>query len=449
MASSMINKDDKFVIAGLAGAKTLIGELSVGGAKNEALKVLAASVLFKDGFSLDNVPEIADVRQMISLLSQIGVETDHIDNNKYAFKISNELKSELPSDISKKLRASIVVTGPLLARLGEVIFPYPGGCVIGKRPIDIFLSSFKKMGAEITEEGETFRIKAKGGKLKGAEIFFKNQSVTATETLMMAGVLAEGKTILKNCALEPEIISLGEWLNECGAKISGLGTSTIIIEGGSLLNGGGKTHQTLPDRIEAGSFLILGVLAASSLTINKCVPGHLDSLISLLQEAGVEIETGKDWIKVTNKDVNKKFLAVDVKTHEYPGFPTDLQAPFAIFLTQTAGQSYLFETIFEGRLNYFEALTRMGAKAKVLDSHRAIIDGPTPLEGREIESPDLRAGLAYVLAAIIASGQSVVHNVEYIDRGYEEIEKRLAKLGLEIKRLPGQTEESCHCLPPN
>jgi UDP-N-acetylglucosamine 1-carboxyvinyltransferase len=429
-------KDDRFIITGLGGAKTLRGELVIGGAKNEVLKVLAASALFKDGFTLANVPNIEDVERMLELLEDLGVKVEKRGENKYHLDTKLIEGFALSEDISTKLRASIVLTGPLLARFSKVIFPYPGGCVIGKRPIDLFLSGFEKMGATVAEKEEGFVIEAPLGKLQGAEIFFKSQSVTATETFIMAGVLAEGKTVLKNCALEPEIISFGEWLNECGAKIEGLGTSTITVEGGDLLSGEGKTHETLPDRIEAGSFLILGALASSELTIKKCRPGHLDALIAYLVEAGVKIETGPDWIKVVNKG-DEEFTALDVKTHEYPGFPTDLQAPFAIFLTQAEGQSYIFETIFEGRLNYFEALNRMGAKVKVLDSHRAIIDGPTPLSGREIESPDLRAGLAYVLAAVVASGESVVHNVEYIDRGYEEIEKRLASLGLDIKRISG------------
>lgn len=429
-------KDDRFIIMGLGGAKTLSGELTIGGAKNEVLKVLAGSVLFRDELTLTNVPDIEDVRRMVKLLENLGIKAEQTEKNKYVLDITGLSGFTLSPEISCKLRASIVVTGPLLARFGQVVFPYPGGCVIGKRPIDLFLTGFKKMGAKVTESEKGFVIEASQGKLQGAEIFFKNQSVTATETFLMAGVLAQGKTVLKNCALEPEIISLGEWLNECGAKITGLGTPTITVAGGDLLSGVGKIHETLPDRIEAGSFAILGALAGSDLLIKKCRPDHLDALLAYLTEAGVDLETGVDWIRIINKG-DEKFIALDVKTHEYPGFPTDLQAPFSIFLTQTEGQSYIFETIFEGRLNYFEALSRMGAKVKVLDSHRAIIDGPTPLSGREIESPDLRAGLAYVLAAAIASGESVVHNVEYIDRGYEEIEKRLASLGLAIKRISG------------
>ncbi len=429
--------NDQFVITGLAGAKTLSGRIGVGGAKNAILKVLASSILFRDGFSVSNAPAIEDVAKMLKLLKELGGQIKELDAHRYELKTDSFNNFVLASDLSKQLRASIVLTGPLLARFGEVRFPHPGGCVIGKRPIDLFLDGFKKMGAQIAETDETFLMKTKGGKLKGAEIFFKNQSVTATETFLMAGVLADGKTILKNCALEPEIISLGEFLIKCGAKITGLGTSTIKIDGGELLSGQNQIYETVPDRIEAGSFIILGALAASDLTIENCQPNQLDSLLNLLRETGVELEVGDNWVRVKNTQPAKKFTAIDIKTHEYPGFPTDLQAPLAIFLTQTIGQSFIFETIFEGRLNYLEALNRFGAKTKIFDAHQAIINGPTPLTGHDIESPDLRAGLAYVLAAIIASGRSVVHNVKYIDRGYEQIEKRLQAIGVNIARIVG------------
>lgn len=430
----MFPMSDKFVIKGLDGEKKLSGEVLIGGAKNEVLKVLSAGLLFKDGFGVDNVPDIADVQQLIKLLSELGVLVERTDKHSYKFNTSNISGYTLASDISKKLRSSIVLTGPILARMNRIIFPYPGGCVIGKRPIDLFLNGFKKMGAVIEEKDELFDIVAPVGGLRGAEIFFKNQSVTATETFLMAGVLAKGKTVLKNCALEPEIESLGRWLCQCGAKIEGLGTSTITIQGGDLLLGHNRVHRTMPDRIEAGSFVILGALTAKDLIVKNCNPQHLDSLTSLLQEAGVKLEAGDDWVRVWS-DGDDRLVAFDLKTHEYPGFPTDLQAPLCTLLTQAEGQSYIFETIFEGRLNYLDALGRMGARVKILDVHRAIIDGPAQLSGREIFSPDLRAGLAYILAGAIASGQTVVHNVEYIDRGYEAIETRLRQLGLDIERV--------------
>jgi len=412
----------------------LKGEIKVEGAKNAVLKVLSAAVLFKDGFEARRVPQIEDVHRLLELLEYLGIKIQNGVKGIYKLDTTKLNKSDLLPEISNKLRASIVLTGPLLARFGEVTFPHPGGCVIGKRPIDLFLSGFEKMGAKVIEKEKSYVVKAKNGKLKGAEIFFKNQSVTATETFMMAAVLAEGETVLKNCALEPEIVSLGEFLVKCGAKISGLGTPTIKIKGDSLLSGKNKIYETMPDRIEAGSFLILGALAAKDLTIKDCEPEHLDSLISILRDSGVKMEIGKDFIRVKDSGKNK-YTATDIKTHEYPGFPTDLQAPMSIFLTQAEGQSFIFETIFEGRLNYLESLGRMGVDAKALDVHRAIINGPTPLKGKEMESPDLRAGLAYVLAAIIAEGSSVVHNVKYIDRGYEQIEERLRKIGVKIERI--------------
>jgi len=430
----MSEKGDKFIIDGLAGKKILKGEISVGGAKN-AIMILATAVLFRDGFSVSNLPGISDVDLMIEILKKLGGQVKRSSPHNLELKTDKINQFKLDSDLLKKLRASIVFTGPVLARMGEVIFTYPGGCVIGKRPIDLFLAGFKKMGAEIKEEGETFVVKAPSGKLQGAEIFFKKQSVTATETFMMAATLAKGKTILKNCGMEPEIVSLGEFLNECGAKITGLGTPTITIEGGELLIGAGKKYTTIPDRIEAGSFLILGAIAGKDLKITNCEPRYLDSLINLLRDSGVNIEVGQDYLRVKNSG-KEKFMAIDIKTHEYPGFPTDLQQPVSIFLSQAEGESFVFETIFEGRLNYLEALGRMGVNAKILDTHRAIIYGKTSLVGKEIESPDLRAGLAYVLAGIVASGQSVVHNVKYIDRGYEKIENRLKSLGVKIKRAP-------------
>lgn len=425
---------DSFVINGLGGRKILTGEVSIKGAKNAILKVLAASILFKDEVTVTNVPEIEDVKRAFEVLVELGAKVTKINFDTFKVDTTGINKTDISVDISKRMRSSIVFTGPLLARFGKVSFPYPGGCVIGKRPIDVFLSGFQKLGAEIKLDNDIYQIKIIGKKLKGTENFFRLQSPTGTETLMMAAVLAQGKTVLKNCALEPEILSLANFLNECGAKITGMGTPTITIEGGSLLSGKNKIYHTMPDRIEAGSFVILGALCAKDLTIKNCLPEHIESLINTLQSAGVNIEVGKNKIRVRSSN-DRKNMALEIKTHEYPGFVTDLQAPMSIFLTQLDGESFIFETIYEGRLNYLETLAFMGAKVKILDSHRAIIYGKTALKGREMESPDLRAGLAYLLAAIVAEGQSIVHNAYYVDRGYENIEGRLSKLGVDIKRI--------------
>jgi UDP-N-acetylglucosamine 1-carboxyvinyltransferase len=287
------------------------------------------------------------------------------------------------------------------------------------------------MGAKVSVKDDLYIIETKGG-LRGAELFCKVQSVTVTETFMMAGVLAKGTTVIKNAAMEPEIVDLAHFLNKCGAKISGAGTSTIAIKGGKLLSGKKCQYKTVPDRIEAGSFLVLGALAARELHITNCDPSHLESPIEILRSAGVSIETGKSKIIVRAPSSLKP---VDVKTHEYPGFPTDLQAPMTVLFTQAQGESTVFETIFEGRLNYTEALVGMGADIVMMDPHRALVRGKSELRARKLMSPDLRAGLAFVIAAVIAKGESVIHNVDTtIDRGYEEVEYRLRAIGVDIER---------------
>ncbi len=430
-----MDKKDSFRVRGLAGKKTLVGEIAIKGAKNAILKVLAASILFKDEVTVTNVPDIEDVKRAFEVLTELGAKVSKIKTDTFKIDTSGINRTNISVDISKRMRSSIVFTGPLLARFGKVSFPYPGGCVIGKRPIDVFLTGFEKLGAEIKLVNDIYHLKTKSKKLQGTNNFFRLQSPTGTETMIMSAVLAEGKTVLKNCALEPEIASLGNFLNECGAKISGLGTSTITIIGGGLLRGKGKIYRTIPDRIEAGSFVILGALCAKDLTVKNCIPEHIESLTNALQSAGVNIEVGKNKIRITNSSDQKKINALEIKTHEYPGFVTDLQAPMSILLTQAEGESFIFETIYEGRLGYLETLAFMGAKVKVLDAHRAIIYGKTPLKAREMESPDLRAGLAYLLASIVADGQSIVHNAYYIDRGYENIEGRLAGIGVDIERI--------------
>lgn len=420
-----------FIIKGFNGERRLHGKVVVTGAKNAALKAIAATILFRDTVSLTNIPEINDTLRMFDLLKDMGAEVTNIKSGTYTVSIPNGFATELTPAIAKRMRASIVATGPVLARYGKVSFPHPGGCIIGSRPVDLFIEGFEKMGATVVLKDDTYIVTATDG-LRGAEFFLKNQSVTVTETFMMAGVLAKGTTIIKNAAMEPEIEDLALFLNTCGAKISGAGTPKITIKGGKLLTGKAHPYKTMPDRIDAGSFLILGALAARELHITNCNPAHLESLIQTLQNAGVAIETKKNEIIVR---APSKLRAVDIKTHEYPGFPTDLQAPMTVFLTQADGESTVFETIFEGRLNYTESLSAMGASITMMDPHRALVRGKTELRGRKLESPDLRAGLAFVIAAIVAKGESVIHNVDTtIDRGYEDVEHRLRAIGVEIER---------------
>ncbi len=427
-------KKDKFIIQGLGDENFLSGKIKVNGSKNAVLPVMASSVLFKDGFEIKNIPFIEDLNRLNEIFKSLEIKMTKKTEGEYFIDTKKIKSEEIDEEASKRMRASIIFTGPILARFGELVFPHPGGCVIGARPIDLFLEGFKKMGAKIKHHDEKYFIKTKDKKLKGTTIFFKIPSVTATETFIMAGVLAEGKTVLKNVTMEPEIISLIEWLNNCGAKIKGAGTSILEIEGGDLLEAKDKIYKTIPDRLEAGSFLILGALSASDLEISNCNPSHLEIVIEMLKDSGVNIEIGEDFIKVNNKN-RKNYKAFNIKTHEYPGFPTDLQSPMVVFLTQAQGESFIFETIFEGRLNYTSDLVNMGADIKMWDAHRVTVNGPSKLKGRELEGPDIRTGFAFVIASLIAKKESVISNIYYIDRGYEQIEKRLSQIGADIKRI--------------
>ncbi len=429
----MGEQKEVFVINGLSRERKLSGSVSVNGAKNAALQAFASCLLFKDEVMLKRVPEIEDVKNMAEIMRGMGVSVVQRSRGVYAIKVPKKTSTELSREISKKFRASIILTGPVLARFGKVSFPHPGGCVIGARPIDIFLNGFLALGAEVKDTDDNNIITTKGKKLRGAKIFLRLPTVTGAQTLMMAAVLAQGKTVIKNAPLEPETKSLADFLNSCGAKIKGAGTSTIEIIGTGLLKASGRTYVIPPDRIEAGSFLILGAVAADKLEIKNCNPEDFESLIETLKYCGTQVETSKNKIIVSGA-AGKSYKSTDIKTHEYPGFPTDLQAPMVVFLTQTQGEALVFETVFEGRLNFVNELIRMGADIRLLDPHRAIVKGPSELRGREVESPDIRAGLAFIIAAIIANGRSIIHNVHYIDRGYEKIEERLKKIGVDIVR---------------
>jgi len=425
---------ESFIIQGLDGQKKLDGEISIEGAKNAILPLIAAAIAVEGISSFTNVPEIEDVSRMEEILAALGVKAVH-RNNAMTIDPSGFTGTRLPRDIAKRMRASVFLTGPILAKKGRVDFPHPGGCVIGARPIDIFVDGFQRMGAAFTENDEFYSFAAKG-RLRGASIFLKIPSVSATETFMIAASLADGRTTIKNSAMEPEIDVLARYLRSCGANIFGEGSPTIVIEGVESLQSPKEPFNNIPDRIEAGSFLILGALAAKNLTLKNVEPKHLEAVIFALQDSGVPISVGDDTISISdNETPNNEFKSFNIKTHEYPGFPTDLQAPSVIFLTQSTGESTVFETIFEGRLNFTEDLVRMGADIKLWDAHRATVRGPTHLKGRELEGPDIRAGLAFVIAGLIAKGESTISNVYYIDRGYEKIETRLSKLGASIQRV--------------
>ncbi len=419
----------KFIVEGLNGKKSLEGEIKVAGAKNAIVAALPATLLFEDTVTLTNVPEIEDVGAECAILRALGAEVTQQSPHSYTVNTSGVHSSALPDGLARKIRASIVFAGPLLARFGKVTFPHPGGDVIGPRPINLFLDGFIKMGATAVLEGDSYTVTA--AKLQGAEIVFEPISVTATETMMMAATLAEGTTTLRNAAREPEIADLAVYLNECGAQIEGAGTNTITIKGGDLLKANGISYDTPPDRIETGTFVLLGALAAKKIKITGCIPAHVEALTMLLKESGVTLEMGKDFISVEGCAAPN---AMEVRTAEYPGLATDLQPPLMVYLTQAIGDSTLAETIWKGRLAYTADLVRMGAKINLLDSQNAVIGGPTPLRAADLKSPDIRAGLAFLMAAAIAEGTSTIDNVYHIDRGYEHIEERLQKLGLKIQR---------------
>lgn len=415
----------KFIIN---GKNQLSGEITVSGAKNEALKMLAATVLSDEEWCLKNVPDIADVRIMVQILKDIGAKVEQKEKNEYCIKCDSIKKTELDPKLVSKIRASVMFIAPLLSRFGEVRFPSPGGDAIGRRPIDIFLNNFKSFGAEVEKDNDFYHIKAKN--LVGSKFVFPWISHTATESAVMAACLAKEKTILINSACEPEVTALCENLNKCGAKISGIGTHKIEIEGVSKISGG--NFEMISDRIEAGTFAILGALAGKGLTIKNCNPAHLEVFWEMLKKAGVQFDIkGNDvYIKKSSG-----FNHCDLRTREYPGFATDLQAPFTVLLTQAKGMSLVHEIIYEGRLFYTDILNKMGANIVMCDPHRIVISGPNKLYGIKMESPDIRAGIALVLAALIAEGQSEIENIEQIDRGYEDIEGRLKILGADIVRV--------------
>lgn len=414
----------RFVIK---GGKSLKGTIKVNGAKNFALKVLAASLLSDQQWNISNIPQIEDVLRQIELLKAIGVDIKK-DKEIYQIKADKIKTASLDCALASRLKGSILMAAPLLIRKGEAVFPRPGGCVIGQRPRDIFLDGFKAFGVNIKENKKGYHLTAKG--LKGNKFVFPLVSVTATETMILAGVLAKGKTILKNAACEPEIPALADFLNKCGAKIKGAGTPFIEIEGVKYLRGG--DCRIIPDRIEAGSFVLLGAAANSPVKVTDLDPEHLEVLWFLLEKAGVNFKLGKDFVEIKP---NSRLKAVNIRTHEYPGFPTDLQAPFTVLMTQAKGQSLIHETIFEGRLFYTDILNQMGANIIICDPHRVVVQGPSKLYGRYLTSPDIRAGIALLIAALIAKGESVIDNIYQIDRGYEKIEERLTKLGADIKRI--------------
>ena len=412
----------------IQGPARLAGEIPVKGAKNLALKVIPASILLSEEFNISNLPDIEDIDKALSLLQELGATIEK-DGDRAKIDAQTLNSGEIPAEIANKFRASIMFVGPLLAKFGEVKFPHPGGCVIGAggRPIDIFIEGFQKLGAELENRGDHYTLKAP--KLQGNTYFFPNISVTATESLMITAALAEGTTTLKNCAMEPEIIKLAEFLNQHGANIKGAGTPTMVIEGVNNIQGG--DIRIMPDRIETGSFALMAAATQSELTITECDPDHIRILLTIFEKIGVDFEEGKDWLKIKPSSSIKPY---SIKTHEYPGFPTDLQPPYTVLMTQAQGSSLIHETIYDRRLLFVDMLSQMGADTIMCDPHRVVINGPSQLFNKKLTSPDLRAGIALIIASLIADGEARIDNIYQIDRGYEKLDERLRNIGVDITR---------------
>ena len=416
---------DRFVINGGAA---LCGEAPIGGSKNAALPALAAALLTEEPVTLNRVPRVRDIRTMQRLLVDIGAKIE-TDGETLRLSTPQIVCPEAPYELVKTMRASSLVLGPLLARSGHARVSLPGGCAIGARPINLHIFGLEQLGARISQAHGYIEAEAPEG-LHGASIHFDRITVTGTEDLMMAATLAKGETFLHNAAREPEVVDLAELLIAMGAKIEGAGTSTIRIEGVDQL--GGADHTIIPDRIEAGTFLIAGAITRGDVSVTGCEPEHLGALVSKLQQTGVEVtQPGATTLRVR---VGPALHSADMTTEEYPGFATDLQAQYMALMTQAEGIALIVETIFENRFMHAQELARMGANIR-LDGKQAIVAGPRELTGAGVIASDLRASASLVLAALVARGETVIDRVYHIDRGYEKIETKLAQVGAKIRRV--------------
>ena len=419
---------DKFLVT---GGTPLVGTIRVSGAKNSALPCMAAAILTEEEVVLENIPNVRDIDTERRLLASMGGEVEIFDDGTLrTTRICCAVLSDPVAkyEIVKTMRASSLVLGPLIARTGLARVAMPGGCAIGGRPIDMHIKGLEQMGAVITQEHGY--LEARAERLHGAHLVFDKITVTGTEDLLMAAVLAEGETLMENCAREPEVLDLAALLVKMGAKIEGAGTGTIKVQGVSKLRG--ARHRISPDRIEAGTFLIAGAITGGDLTVAGCNPRHLGAVIRKLQEAGAQVDILRpDAVRVQAEGTLK---AADVSTEEYPGFPTDMQAQYMALATQAEGVSMVVENIFENRFMHVHELVRMGANIKV-EGRTATVRGRAPLSAASVMCSDLRASASLVLAALVADGQSVLDRVYHMDRGYERIEEKLRGVGAKIARV--------------
>ena len=418
---------DKFVIR---GGNPLLGTVRVSGAKNAALPAMAAALLTEEPVILENIPQVRDIETERKLLAAMGAEVElgyGRAQHRTTICCRNLVNAEASYELVKTMRASTLVLGPLVARMQEARVSLPGGCAIGARPIDLHIKGLEKLGARISQEHGY--IEARAERLKGGRILFEKITVTGTEDLLMAATLADGETVLQNCAREPEVVDLATLLNKMGAKIEGAGTHTIRVQGVEKLHG--ARHRIIPDRIEAGTYIVAGALTGGDLLVSGCDPQHLNALLQKLEECGVQVSTNGDSVRVIG---NGPLRSADVNTEEYPGFPTDMQAQYMALATQAEGTSIVTENIFENRFMHAQELVRMGANVKI-EGSRAVVRGRTPLSGAAVQASDLRASASLVLAALVADGETIIDRVYHIDRGYERIEEKLRGVGAQIRRI--------------
>ncbi|HXX44409.1 MAG TPA: UDP-N-acetylglucosamine 1-carboxyvinyltransferase [Candidatus Acidoferrales bacterium] len=423
---------DKFKIE---GGRRLEGTVRISGAKNAALPAMAAALLTAEPVCLESIPHVRDIITMAKLLAHMRcrVESPDIPPSELIIQAEKVSHREAPYELVKTMRATVLTLGPLLARFGYARVSLPGGCAIGARPIDLHIQALEKLGATISVDHGY--VEARARRLRGARFHFPKITVTGTENILTAAVLAEGESVLENCAVEPEVADLAELLVKMGAKIEGAGTRTIRVEGVETLHG--ATHTIIPDRIEAGTFLVAGAITAGELLLTNCEPRHLGALINKLRECGVEIRCeGRCAIGVR---APQKLRAASVTTEEYPGFPTDMQAQFMALATQASGVSQIRETIFENRFLHASEMMRMGANIAI-EGNLAVVHGPTPLSGAPVTASDLRASAGLVLAALVAHNTTWIDRVYHIDRGYEQIERKLSAIGARIQRVTGRDE---------
>ncbi len=417
---------DKLLIT---GGPPLAGEVRIAGAKNAALPILAATLLSEEPVTVSNVPHLQDVTTTMELLGRMGAELTVDEKLRIDVNTRNLSNLEAPYELVKTMRASILVLGPLLARFGEASVSLPGGCAIGSRPVNLHIDGLRAMGADISVENGY--VRAKANRLKGTRLVMDVVSVTGTENLMMAATLAEGETIIENAAREPEITDLARCLNAMGARVAGAGTDTLVIQGVERLHG--AEHSVVPDRIETGTFLVAAAMTRGRVLIRDTEPHLLDAVVLKLREAGARIDSGPDWIELDM--AGKRPLSVDIHTAPYPAFPTDMQAQFTALNSVAEGVGTITETIFENRFMHVQELQRMGAKIR-LEGNTAICTGTARLTGAPVMATDLRASASLVLAGLVADGETLVDRIYHIDRGYQDIEEKLAALGATIRRVP-------------